>query len=223
MLMLKKKKIFQIGFNRCATQSLSEAFKRIGLRVFHHSNRLGLLADIMHENCRLGRPAIFGLDAYECFSDMENASEGIFFYEKFAMLESQNKDSIFIMNLRPVGDWVESRCRLGDANGDPTYRNPKIETMIEWVNHYFRHCLAVRKHFEASNQTRLFLYPIHKMSVDKLMGDIGLTSSIKVDNIKLDAFEGVSNLKAPLDYIQLKLGEVGDPCEKDWWGGSVAT
>jgi hypothetical protein len=79
-------KIFAIGFNKTGTNSLHELFVNAGIHAIHHKT-----------------PVLKNIDIYDAFSDGKhfNFKE---YYEKYP-------DSVFILNTRPIYNWLVSRYK----------------------------------------------------------------------------------------------------------------
>ena len=117
--------IFQIGFNRCATQSLHQSFLKIGIKSIHFrwvpskTCSEQKLAVVMYDNLcnpEINNKILHGsLSTYQAFSDMEYIYEdySFNFYTYFKDMENQNHGSKFIMNIRNCEDWLRSRIKLG--------------------------------------------------------------------------------------------------------------
>ncbi len=117
-------KIFILGFNRCGTQSFSSALEKIGIGCAHwDQNRLALaIADDINQ----GRKVDLDVHYPKCnaFMDFINVPghgqinqrpwiEGSRFASE---LIKSYPDAYFILNTRPVNDWISSR--LKHVNGD---------------------------------------------------------------------------------------------------------
>ena len=143
-------KIFILGFNRCGTQSFSSALEKIGIGCAHwDQNRLALaIANDINQGQNID------LDAHypECnaFMDIINVPghgqinkrpwiEGSQFASE---LIKRYPNAYFILNTRPINDWIHSR--LNHVGGDfiEQYRLEKLqhnsqnlsdeEIILEW-------------------------------------------------------------------------------------------
>jgi hypothetical protein len=145
---MTKRKIFQIGFNKCGTSSLHALFA-------HHVNPPvlamhwddGTLAKAILDGMRLGTRLLpEKYDEYTFFSDMEcvfksaGKMECFFAFKHFAELDRQYPGSRFILNTKDADAWVRSRMRhrfstLLDEDGnvekcDYSY----AEQVLHWLN-----------------------------------------------------------------------------------------
>ena len=102
-------KVFAIGLNKTGTTSLHLAFEQLGLRSFHWGGRRAYHA-VLHaqrDGERLLLPVGEGYDAY---SDVETLSV------RFDLADLQYPGSRFVLTVRDVDDWVESRRRHAERN-----------------------------------------------------------------------------------------------------------
>ena len=106
------RKFFQIGFNRCGTTSIHRFFLENGIPSIHHD--YGRLAIMMESNLRNGRPVLSGYEQFDAFSDMEMLRPPIHVeaYKFYREIAQQVPEALFILNVRNVDRWVESRLRL---------------------------------------------------------------------------------------------------------------
>ncbi len=231
--------IFQIGFNRCATQSLHNAFEILGLKTIHHSFKTNpicprqYLAILMYNNLKSEKREIlqYELKDYQCFLDMEYVYEDklLNFYHFFEEMEKQNIGSSFIMNIRSCESWILSRIKLGKMLDSVIYYREITEEKIEsWIQHYFNHCIRVRDYFIRNpivkKRSHLYIYSIEEKSISELMKEMGLwkegTNIIeKVDfakSVKLNEKEK-SLSKNIQELIKDKIEFYGDPSNIKWW------
>jgi hypothetical protein len=103
-------KIFNIGLNRAGTTSLSRALGLLGYRALHFRFGRERLYDIARSNVRAGRRVFAGLDGdHDAFSDFA----GQLF---FRLLDRQYPGSRFILTIRDLDGWLDSRERKVRAN-----------------------------------------------------------------------------------------------------------
>lgn len=189
-------KIFQIGLNKCGTCSLHTLFKdhaEPSIRSIHWNN--GKLALDIENNRRSNEPLLKGYDEIIFFSDME----AIFYdanhivniieaYKCFKILDQQYPNSKFILNIRNIDNWINSRLKhtgylsvLDNDNikhtaSDYSYKSYymnyysifDIETIIKiWKQNYEYHLSSVREYF-LDRPNDLIEYNIETDSFDKL-------------------------------------------------------
>jgi hypothetical protein len=163
-------RIFQIGFNKCATRTLYKFFKKNGIpsvhydggriagSMFRHHRNKCLLVDINYKNI------VF-------FSDMENIfKEQYPLYvaqSLFKKLDRQFPNSKFILNTRDKEDWL--RSRIAHDNGDyiriisEKMSLSKSEVIEYWRNMWDRHHREVLHHFRnRPNDLLVFNIDIHE-------------------------------------------------------------
>lgn len=107
-----KTKFFQIGFNKCGTTSIHHFFHANGVPSIHLDR--GRLAIAMDANLNHNRHILTGYEKYCAYTDMEFLSphihiEGFKYYKEILQ---QVPEARFILNVRNVDRWVESRLRM---------------------------------------------------------------------------------------------------------------
>ena len=99
---------FQIGFQRCGTTSISLFLNRCGIPCVHYDE--GRLAKRMRVNLEAGERPLAGYDdRYRAFTNM-NWSAADDYYDAFKQYETLRRayGGLFILNTRPVDNWVRS-------------------------------------------------------------------------------------------------------------------
>lgn len=168
-------KIFQIGFNRCGTVSLTELFKKYTEPKFNciHWNNAKLGYQIQ-KNLNNNYSLLSGYERYDFFSDMEsmyysnNEVNIIQAYTFFDILDKQFPNSKFILNYRNLDDWIQSRLNLVTfltTIEDNTIYNKSSCSYIQyfydfyktnnkddiigiWTQHFDDHIKRVRSYFK---------------------------------------------------------------------------
>ncbi|WP_409438916.1 sulfotransferase [Psychromonas sp. GE-S-Ul-11] len=145
-------KIFQIGFNKCGTLSIHDFLVANGIRSVHYMK--GQLANTIFKNYDNGDDLLKGLDDYDAFSDMESLTPDGFQYvanDLFKVLHRSYPDAVFILNTRPVDDWINSRLRHGGGSYLDRYRcildKPKADIIEVWHKQYHQHVTNVLSYF----------------------------------------------------------------------------
>jgi hypothetical protein len=118
--MKKFNKIFQIGFNKCGTNSINILFQDYSIpriKCCHWDS--GFLGYSMVMNERESKPLLSGkYENFGFYSDMEcqfveddGSTNWIFMYDKnhIPILDEQYPNSKFILNIRDVDNWIKSR------------------------------------------------------------------------------------------------------------------
>jgi hypothetical protein len=146
-------KIFNIGFNRAGTSSLTEALQLLGYRAVHFRHQEIRLHDIIVANRRAGRRLLFGLeDQYDAFSDFA----GQHFFEQ---IDAQYPGSKFIVTLRNLDDWLDSRERKVLKNrSDPNYRHFFLEIdRPGWIRERAEASERIARHFRGRPDDLLYI------------------------------------------------------------------
>jgi hypothetical protein len=166
-------KVFQVGFNKCATRTLAQFFLDNGHAAVHYKG--GRLAWNVQSCKEEGSKPLAKWDDQVLFSDMEyvSADELIESYKDFAYLDQWYPDAYFILNTRRVGPWMLSRMRH-DA-GDYLLRymavygveNP-LDALKRWQEDWDTHIPAVRAYF-ADRPGKLLEFDIDQDSPEKIV------------------------------------------------------
>jgi hypothetical protein len=97
--------IFNIGFNKSGTTSLTEAMEILGYKSIHHRHGSDeRVRKFINRNIESGKRLLEGFEEYEFFSDFGGQK---FFKE----LDKQYPNSKFILTCRDMDDWLDSRMR----------------------------------------------------------------------------------------------------------------
>ena len=114
-------RVFCIGLNKTGTTSFHDAMTTLGLRSFHWGGPP--IRRLVEAALDEGRPLLEDLDpSIDCFSDIEALTLN------FDLLDAQYPGSRFVLTVRPLEDWLDSRRRhvatnverkaAGDYNGN---------------------------------------------------------------------------------------------------------
>jgi hypothetical protein len=143
-------RVFCIGLNKTATSSFHEAMGILGLRSLHGGgpdwggdkvNRA--VRDALQE----GRPLLSGIDpAFDAFSDIGSLAR------HFDLLDQQYPGSRFVLTVRPIDQWIESRRRHVERNvrrREAGEYKGKFLVVNEdgWRKEWHRHVDRVGRHF----------------------------------------------------------------------------
>ena len=138
-------RIFGIGLNKTATSSLHEALTLLGYRSLHDGGPA--VHDAVKAAFDTKRPLLSNLDqTFDAFSDIG------FLSRRFGFLDRQYPGSRFVLTVRPVDEWVDSRRRhvqrnieLKQAGGyDGTFLVVDEE---RWREEWHHHMQRVRDYF----------------------------------------------------------------------------
>ncbi len=237
---MKHKYIFQIGFNRCATQAINSALEKVGLKTIHHNFQPSrvcpreYLAILMYNNLRhttSKKILQYELEDYQCFLDMEYnfQNTSLAFYTFFKEMEEQNIGSSFIMNIRSCESWILSRLKLGKLKNANTYfRDITLDKLKSWVEHYFEHCFHVREYFirndKVVKRSKFYILPLEEKTITELLREMGLYNGKeeivkKVNFAKNKMLNEVEKIlpESIISLIKEKIRYTGDPSKIDWW------
>jgi Sulfotransferase domain len=102
-------RVFCIGLNKTGTSSFHEAMQILGLKSFHWGGPT--VRRTVEAALAEGRPLLSGLDStIDAFSDIEALSKN------FDLLDDQYPGSRFVLTVRPIDAWVDSRRRHVERN-----------------------------------------------------------------------------------------------------------
>jgi len=162
-------KIFQIGFNKCATTSLHRMVAASGYKSVHWAN--GSLAKQLYINQTTGRPILSGIDGFDCYTDMESPSLLLFGHRYFRELYAEYPNAYFVLNTRNKRDWLVSRSKHKKGYLLKTFcqqfnLTPR-EVVQYWSLEWDKHHRDVRQFF--AGQGNLLEFNVDSDSVDKLI------------------------------------------------------
>lgn len=157
----RRPRIFQIGFNRCGTRSLDQFFQGNGL-VSVHWEQSEIALRFAARKAR-GEPPFRDYDGslfdrrsrVDAFTDMIGFDGGrvIEAYKDFAYIHRFHPDGYFILNTRPVENWI--RSRLGHEKGRFHLRYAAVvgsedpERIADyWRREWAEHHAAVTAYFD---------------------------------------------------------------------------
>lgn len=157
----RRPRVFQIGFNRCGTRSLDQFFEGNGLVSVHWEK--GEVAERFAVRKARGESPFMDYDGsllrrrrrVDAFTDMI-AFDGptiIEPYKDFAYIQRFHPDGFFILNTRPMENWI--RSRLGHEKGRFYLRYAALlgtedpERIADhWRREWVEHHAAVTAHFD---------------------------------------------------------------------------
>lgn len=189
------RKIFQIGFNKCGTLSLYRLFSehtKPKIKSVHWD--YGRLALSMHNNLKKGRPLLSDYKDFQFFSDMEALvyEDGKcayhYLFKNFDIIDTQYPNSKFILNTRPINQWIRSRLnhingyRIADnkvqkiGSGGQSYLESCMEfyqtkdvsqILLTWTEEWQSHHTRVIEYFK-NRHDDLLLFDIEHDGIQKL-------------------------------------------------------
>jgi len=163
-------KVFQIGFNKCATQSLADFFLQNGHKSVHWGR--GKWNEFFVENQKNGKPLCEGADDIVFWSDIG------FLQRQFQIFAEQYPDSKFIYNVRNIDNWIKSR------NGHYSKHPPAYDRAFNqtvgldssglnredyWRAEWMYHKRVIEEYFVGGKSDRLLRYNIEKDTPQKIV------------------------------------------------------
>ncbi len=102
-------RVFGIGLNKTGTTSLHEALSLLGYESLHWGGPA--VRKLVEVSLEIGDPLLSRVDPhFDAFSDILALSVN------FELLDAQYPGSRFILTVRPIDDWIESRRRHVESN-----------------------------------------------------------------------------------------------------------
>lgn len=161
-------KIFQIGFNKCGTNSIAHFFQTNNYKVAHWDK--GVLALKIHKAKMENNPLLTYIVNRNVLTDMEAVpvthgvtqpkfknitiqDEPIYAFKYYKEFLSQYPNSRFILNTRPFDSWIKSRLKHGKGKYLRTCscgfkKHESRKTLIEcWEKEWNAHHMDVKNFF----------------------------------------------------------------------------
>lgn len=139
----KSNKIFNIGFKKSGSTSLTRAMEILGFKSAHFLHGKDRLIDIIDKNRLDGKDFLYRIDNYDFYSDFKGED----FYQE---LDVKYPNSKFILTVRDLDSWLESMwrhtrrnqfrpCYKWDFNKvEPEKWMEKREKVISETRNYFQ-------------------------------------------------------------------------------------
>jgi hypothetical protein len=177
-------KIFQIGFNKCGTRSISQFFKRHGMKTTDWEH--GELAKSIKADVDAGQAPLGQWTDTDVFSDMEyiHAIDIVEGYRYFKELNAAYPDALFILNTRNGEGWIKSRHAHGAGAYTDAYRRfygygTIDEVFMRWRREWYRHHAEVLEYFVGDRADQLFVWDIEAPQFDVLQSKVGFELETK--------------------------------------------
>ena len=123
------KKIFCVGLNKTGTSSLHDAFLMLNIESVHFKGAEERnIKDIIQSNYLAGDNILKGLEHYEAFSDWDLGPSTVDIVKEF---DKQYPNSKFILNIRDLDGWLNSREKHVIRNQERKRKNPDAD--IQWL------------------------------------------------------------------------------------------
>lgn len=210
-------KIFQIGFNKCATVSLTGLIENAAIKNLHANRAAGynksnfqeivrhyddgaiassIFSDVMNGLPPLGR--YLHVDKCAAFLDMENVYNTygglpVYGYEYFRELYHTYPGSRFILNIRDMDDWIESRKKYHGGSYIGTImtltRKSFKQVINDWKRHFQNHIDNVKNFFDKHDSDALLIYDINKHSHELILDHIcDILPIIKIPSVRKELY-----------------------------------
>lgn len=172
-------KVFQIGFNKCGTDSICRLFKSSGYNAAHWEK--GKLARTIKYNFNNNIKILTGIENFTCYTDMDSTIDEFpnEAFKYFKEIDKQYPGSKFILNIRNIDTWIESRIHHNPFGKNSTkkysdlfqhhYGLKNIEEVKEyWKNDWETHIKNVLEYFK-DRPDDLIVFNIETDNIDKLI------------------------------------------------------
>lgn len=177
---MKRRRVFQIGFNKCGTKSIGAYLRGCGYKHFDFSSEEeGFGAVIIAENIKARRPILYGLEKYDSFSDLEYVTPTLIVeaYKEVERLFAEYPEAKYILNIRDKNYWIESRCRQAGGNYlkffQQFYDAPCEKIIQMWSESYDQHIAKVKKVIPEEN---LFILNLESIDEPELAEFLGISN-----------------------------------------------
>ena len=163
-------KIFQIGFNKCGTQSLADFFSQNGYKSVHWGE--GKWNEFFMENQRNGKLLCEGADNIVFWSDIG------FLQRQFQIFAEQYPQSKFIYNIRSIDKWLDSRDRQYTKHSDAYHKafnktvgldSSGLSRRDYWKAEWMYHKKVIEEYFVGKKASRLLVFDIEKDTTQKIV------------------------------------------------------
>lgn len=136
--------VFGVGLNKTGTTSLHTALVALGYRSLHHGEPES--SEAVARARREGVPLLTYLGDYDAFSDIQSLAV------RYAELDAQYPGSQFILTVRELDGWLDSRRRHVERNAARQARGEYQGTFLTvdmeaWTARWVEHTSGVQHHF----------------------------------------------------------------------------
>jgi hypothetical protein len=179
------KKIWFIGFNKTGTTSLHHLVQASGYTSWHQSiTYWGSIAKIIERNALAGLHVLGEADTGDAYSDLCFLRDGKFVEANkwFKNIYEHYPDSYYVLNTRPMGNWIKSRANHGDFLQryiNWTDCKSREEALERWRISYRSHHSEVETFFKGKNN--FLKFDIEEDNVQKLVDFLSADYKINVD------------------------------------------
>lgn len=138
-------RVFGIGLNKTATSSLHESLTMLGFNSLHWGGPP--IRRLVEASLAAGEQLLSRLDpSIDAFSDIEALSTN------YELLDAQYPGSVFVLTVRPLDDWIDSRRRHVERNVERKRRGEYDGEFLvvdepAWRSQWQTHVDGVRRYF----------------------------------------------------------------------------
>lgn len=162
-------KIFCIGLNKTGTTSLHTALKILGFNSVHYKDKLGnSIKKTIRDNYLNGIDILTNLREYDAFLDWDSTHT----VEIFKQFDKQYPNSKFIINIREMDTWLDSREKHVKRNQILRKNNPNIKwTKVDrekWSELYKKHYNSALKYFKKREKDYIIIDVTKKEGWEKI-------------------------------------------------------
>ena len=168
------RKVFQIGFNRCATQPLSDFFRKNGLSSLHWER--GELAIKVAAAIERGANPLADVPDVNLYSDMTYCDYTVCLepFRQFEYIFRHYPDAYYVLNTRNCRDWIRSRKELHQGNFIERMISvlgvdSEEEVISRWIRDWYHHHHSVVEFFSHQKTARFLIFDIDRASANELV------------------------------------------------------
>jgi hypothetical protein len=159
-------RIFQIGFNKCGTNSIYRFLQRSGIFATRYNR--GQLATTIRDNISAGLKPLAGqFDGFSAFTDINHLTrdEVVEGGQYFRTFHAYYPTSYFVLNTRDKEGWLRDRQKQGGGTYARRYASAldlhdESDVVQRWSQDWDRHHQAVIDYF-ADKPGRLLVHDIN--------------------------------------------------------------
>lgn len=166
-MMLEQIKIFQIGFNKCGTQSLCDFFSQNGYKSVHWGD--GYWDSIFKKNQSENKLLCNGMEDIVFWTDIR------FVQRQFQVFAEQYPTSKFIYNIRPLDNWLDSRDRQYKKHPQAFLKafgfvtDNGLDKIDYWKSEWLYHKQLVEEYFIGEKSKRLLIFDVESDNTQKII------------------------------------------------------
>lgn len=164
---MEKIKVFQIGFNKCGTQSLCDFFLQNGHKSVHWGE--GKWNEFFIQNQSNNNLLCEGADDIVMWTDIG------FLQRQFQIFAEQYPTSKFIYNIRPLDKWLDSRDRQykkhpqSFINAFGFVIQNRLDRKDYWKSEWLYHKRVIEEYFVGEKASRLLTFNFETDTTQKIV------------------------------------------------------